>query len=275
MRDAARARERADSDARSCGVGSLGASPRRERARASRHASRAHFLPCADGIDHLLQLRLNLPGLHETLAVLPEPLVTSSLPARALSPGARTWSGERGRAGVGSEGARREDVLGIRRERRARATRRCDRGRAGGDRGVPSDDARAEKRAISTRRRPTGSGAYLESMPWSSPQKSIRSRSLLQGLLAGTGDDRRGRRTDAAGRPRHLTWRRGLRDDAHVGRTRGVRPCVVGTELSRGKEGPKPRGEDTGYERARLATAGMRTTRKMSARPPGRDMEIT
>ena len=66
-RVAARARGRANLDAFEWCY-SLGVFAARETASRSLFAVR-------DGIDHLLQLRLHLPGLHETLAVLPVPLL--------------------------------------------------------------------------------------------------------------------------------------------------------------------------------------------------------
>lgn len=149
----------------------------------------------------------------------------SSNPACAPSPGARTWSGERGGAGqrgrgrVGGGGRFRDST-----ERRARATRRRDGGRAGG--------IAASRRTTRARRNARFDPEKADGK-WRAPRVDVlirapevhTIRSLLQGFLVGTGDDRHGANR-RAGRPRRDVASR-LRDDAHVGRTRGVCRCVV------------------------------------------------
>ena len=130
-----------------------------------------------DGIDHLLQLRLNLPGLHETLAVLPEPLVNlQSLLAHFLQE--RVPGRVRGEGRV--RGGAEEDVLGIRRERRARATRRCDRGRAGGI-AASRRTTRAGRNARFDPEKADGKRRVPRVDAWSSPQKSIRFAAFFRG----------------------------------------------------------------------------------------------
>lgn len=207
-----------------------------------------------DGIDHFLQLRLNLPGLHETLAVLPEPLVNlQSLLAHFLQE--RVPGRVRGEGRV--RGGAEEDVLGIRRERRARATRRCDRGRAGGI-AASRRTTRARRNARFDPEKADGKRRVprVDALVLAPEVHTIRS--LLQGLLVGTGDDRHGANR-RAGRPRHDVATR-LRDDAHVGRTRGVCLCVVGTELER-EGGSQTKRRDTAMKECGSQLL-MRTTRE-------------
>ena len=152
-------------------------------------------LPCAMGSTS--SSFVSTSGLETCVLFVLSSIFNPCLPTFS---GARTWSGERE---GGSEGAE-EDVLGIRRERRARATRRCGRGRAGGARRLVGRRARAEKRAIrpekadGKRRVPRVDALVL------APEVHTI-RSLLQGLWWEPGMIAMGR-TDA--RVAAMTWRR-------------------------------------------------------------------